>query len=231
MFRFSHIEVSLTTQSLHLLKKIIDFVRSHSVNHNWTLEQKFTLSILIRWYLNTWKEKTILFNAYFIDAKLFADSSWLFSKKVIRAMWHDLSRKKDTDSTLKMIWQNIAFSKASSAWAVAQAALKHIANELDLVLQKWTSIFIDDFNIRILLIYQEISRSQRVTMRKSYHLSSWDSFFENEKDTIFSLVSKRWLNDIIQTSIKINIRQDKISLSTSSSSSRKSKLSYRIHNS
>ena len=130
----------------------------------------------------------------------------------------------------KMIWQNIAFSKASSAWAVARAALKRIANELDLVLQKQTSTFIDDFNIRISLIYQEILRSQRVTKRKSYHLSSQDSSFENEKSTIFSLVSKRQLSDIIQTSIKIDIRRDKISLLTLSSSSQKSKLSYRIRN-
>ncbi len=124
------------------MKKIIDFVRSHSVNHKWILEQKvtssilvcwylntwkerywvtimlndydewllcwmtmmndsyaewllrlvikminmlhkFTLSILICWYLNSWKEKTILFNAYFIDAWSFTDSSRLFSEKVI----------------------------------------------------------------------------------------------------------------------------------------------------
>ncbi len=130
----------------------------------------------------------------------------------------------------KMIWQNIAFSKASSAWAIARAALKRIANELDLVLQKQTSTFIDDFNIRIFLIYQEISRSQRVTKRKSYHLSSRNSSFENEKSMIFSLVSKRRLSDIIQTSIKIDIRRDKISLLTSSSSSQKSKLSYHIRN-
>jgi len=145
-------------------------------------------------------------------------------------MWHDLSRKKDINDTLKIIWQNIAFSKASSIWTVAQAALKHIANELDLVLQKRTSIFINDFDIRILLIYQEISRSQRVTMRKSYHLSSRDSSFENEKGMIFSLVSKRRLDNIIQTFIKIDIRQDKILLSTLSFSSQKSKLSYCIHN-
>jgi len=56
------------------------------------------------------------------------------------------------------------------------------------------------------------SRSQRVTKRESYHLSSWDSSFKNEKSMIFSLVSKRQLDDIIQTSIKSNIRQDKISL-------------------
>ncbi len=41
------------------------------------------------------------------------------------------------------------------------------------------------------LIHQEISKSQRVTKRKSYHLSSRDSSFKNEKSTIFSLVSKR----------------------------------------
>ena len=56
------------------------------------------------------------------------------------------------------------------------------------------------------------SRSQRVTKRESYHLSSRDSSFKNEKNTIFSLVSKRQLDDIIQTSIKNDIRQDKISL-------------------
>ncbi len=145
-------------------------------------------------------------------------------------MWHDLSRNKDINDMSKMIWQNIAFSKASSVWAIARAALKCIANELDLVLQKQTSTFIDDFNIRIFLIYQEILRSQHVTKRKSYHLSSQDSSFENEKSTIFFLVSKRRLSDIIQTSIKINIRQDKISLLTSSSSFQKSKLSYHIHN-
>ncbi len=72
--------------------------------------------------------------------------------------------------------------------------------------------------------------SQHVTKRKSYHLSSWDSSFKNEKSMIFSLVSKRQLDDIIQTFIKINIRQDKISLSTLSFSSQKSKLSYRFHN-
>ncbi len=67
------------------------------------------------------------------------------------------------------------------------------------------------------LIHQEILRSQRVTKRKSYYLSSRDSSFENEKSMIFSLVSKRQLDDIIQTSIKIDIRQDKILLFTSSS--------------
>ncbi len=103
---------------------------------------------------------------------IFVTSKLLLSKKVIKAMWHNLSCKKDTNDMLKMIWQNIAFSKASSAWAIAQAALKSIANELDLVLQKWTSTFINDFNIRILLIYQEISRFQHVTKRKNYHLSS-----------------------------------------------------------
>ncbi len=45
---------------------------------------RFMLSILIHQYLNTWKEKTILFNAYFIDAWSSTDSSQLFSKKVIR---------------------------------------------------------------------------------------------------------------------------------------------------
>ncbi len=45
---------------------------------------RFTSSILDRWYLNTWKEKIILFNAYFIDAWSFTDLSWLFSEKVIR---------------------------------------------------------------------------------------------------------------------------------------------------
>ncbi len=80
------------------------------------------------------------------------------------------------------------------------------------------------------LIHQEILRSQRVTKRKSYHLSSQDSSFENEKSTVFSLVSKRWLSDVIQTSIKIDIRRDKISLLTSSSSFQKSKLSHHFHN-
>ncbi len=45
---------------------------------------RFTSSVLIYQYLNTWKEKTILFNAYFIDAWLSTDLSQLFSKKVIK---------------------------------------------------------------------------------------------------------------------------------------------------
>ena len=44
---------------------------------------RFTLSVLVHRYLNTWKEKTILFNAYFIDARSFTDLSQLFSEKVI----------------------------------------------------------------------------------------------------------------------------------------------------
>jgi len=80
------------------------------------------------------------------------------------------------------------------------------------------------------LIYQGTSRSQHVTKRKSYHLSSRDSSFENEEGTVFSLVSKRRLSDIIQTSIKVGIRRGKISLLTSPSSSQKSKLPYRIRN-
>ncbi len=80
------------------------------------------------------------------------------------------------------------------------------------------------------LIHQEISRSQRVTKRKSYHLSSRDSSFENEKSTVFPLVSKRRLSDVIQTPIKAGIRRGKISLLTSSSSSQKPKLPHRFHN-
>ncbi len=230
MFRFSHVEVPLTTQSLHLSEEVTDFVRPRLVNHKWTLEQKFTLGILVRWYLNTWKEKTILFNAYFIGAKLSAGSSRLFSEKAIRAMWHDLSRKKDTDGTSKMIWQDTAFSKASSAWAVARAALEHIANELGLVLQKRTSTSIDGSDIRIPLIYQGIPRPQRVTKRKSYHLPSRDSSSENEEGTVFPLVSKRRLSDIIQTPTKAGTRRGKISLLTPPSSSQKPELPYRIHN-
>ena len=45
---------------------------------------RFTSSVLNHWYLNTWKEKTIIFNAYFIDTRSFTDLSRLFSKKVIR---------------------------------------------------------------------------------------------------------------------------------------------------
>jgi len=230
MFRFSHVEVPLTTQSLHSSEEVTDFVRPHLVNHKWTLEQKFTLSILVRWYLNTWKEKTILFNAYFIGAKLSAGSSRLFSEKAIRAMWHDLSRKKDTDGTSKMIWQDTAFSKASSAWAVARAALEHIANELGLVLQKRTSTSIDVSDIRIPLIYQGIPRPQRVTKRKSYHLPSRDSSSENEEGTVFPLVSKRRLSDVIQTPTKAGTRRGKISLLTPPSSSQKPELPHRIHN-
>lgn len=230
MFRFSHVEIPLTTQSLHVSKEVTDFVRPHLVNHKWTLEQKFTLSILVRWYLNTWKEKTILFNAYFIGAKLSAGSSRLFSEKAIRAMWHDLSRKKDTDGTWKMIWQDTAFSKASSAWAVARAALENIANELGLVLQKRTSTSIDSSDIRIPLIYKGIRRPQRVTKRKRYHLPSRDSSSENEEGTVFPLVSKRRLSDIIQTPTKAGTRRGKIPLLTPPSSSQKPELPHRIHN-
>ncbi len=45
---------------------------------------RFTSSVLDRWYLNTWKEKTILFDAYFIDARSSTGLSRLFSEKVIR---------------------------------------------------------------------------------------------------------------------------------------------------
>jgi len=227
MFRFSHVEVP---QSFHLSEEVTDFVRPHLVNHRWTLEQKFTLSILVRWYLNTWKEKTLLFNAYFIGAKLSAGSSRLFSEKAIRAMWHDLSRKKDTDGTSKMIWQDTAFSKASSAWAVARAALEHIADELGLVLQKRTSTSIDGSDIRIPLIYQGTRRPQRVTKRKGYHLPSRDSSSENEEGTVFPLVSKRRLSDVIQTPTKAGTRRGKISLLTPPSSSQKPELPHRIHN-
>jgi len=100
---------------------------------------------------------------------------------------------------------NVSSSISSKSSMFKKHALKHINK----VSNESTS----------LLIHQEISRSQRVTKRKSYHLSSRDSSFENEKSTIFSLVSKRRLSDIIQTFIKFDIRQNKISLLTSSSSS------------
>ncbi len=45
---------------------------------------RFTSSAFVHRYLNTWKEKTILFNAYFIDARSSTDLSQLFSEKVIR---------------------------------------------------------------------------------------------------------------------------------------------------
>lgn len=115
MSRFSHVEVPFKTQSLHLSEEVTDFVRPQLVNHKWTLEEKFTLSILVRWYQNNWREKQLLFNAYFIGTKLSAGSSRLFSEESIRAMGHHLSHKKDTDGTWKMIWQDTRFSKASTA--------------------------------------------------------------------------------------------------------------------
>ncbi len=80
------------------------------------------------------------------------------------------------------------------------------------------------------LIHQEIPRPQRVTKRKSYHLPSRDSSFENEKSTVFPLVSKRRLSDVIQTPTKAGIRRGKISLLTPPSSSQKPKLPHRFHN-
>ncbi len=45
---------------------------------------RFTSSAIVRRYLNTWKEKTILSGAYFTDARPSTGPSRLFSEKAIR---------------------------------------------------------------------------------------------------------------------------------------------------
>ncbi len=255
MFRYSHIEVSLTTQSLHLLKKVIEIVKSHSVNIKWTLKQKFTLSMLVRRYLNTWKDKTILFNAYFIDAQLFADSSRLFSEKVIRTMWHDLSHKKDTDDTSKMIWQNIAFFKVSSAWAEISACHK----EKKLMLSSQDSSFHNKKKIQLDWrlstseddCYSTLTWTMSIIRERffsvfSHHLFLFLHFLEFSQKRAFAFILHTLFTAIhyslyyshyysLSVSIAFMIvstrRQNRVNVDiASSSSSQKSKLSYRIHN-
>ena len=85
---------------------------------------RFTSSVLNRWYLNTWKEKTILFNAYFIDARSSASSSRLFSEKVIRARWHDLSRMKNVWSrVMKSVWSRVMKRARSKVMKSARTML------------------------------------------------------------------------------------------------------------
>ncbi len=77
---------------------------------------RFTPSVLGRWYLNTWKEKTILSGAYFIGARPSAGPSRLFSEKAIRARWHDLSRMEGVWSgAMEGVWSGVMKGARSGA--------------------------------------------------------------------------------------------------------------------
>ncbi len=170
-------------------------------------------------------------------------------------MWHDLSRKKDTDDTSKMIWQNIAFSKVSSAWAETSAC--HKGKEL--MLSSRDSSFHNKEKIQLDWrlsaseggCYPALARAMPVTRERPSSVSPHHLFlflhplgFSQRRAFAFILLT---LSTAIHyplyyshyyplpvptaSMIASTRRQDRANADTaSSSSSQKSKLPYRIHN-
>ena len=215
---FSHIEIPLK-QSLALSDNEINRFKRPVVKHKWTLEQKLTLSILVRWYSNNWRDKTRIFNAYFHGARLPENANRSFSENVLRAMWHDIDHKRHINSTLQTIWLNTAFSPSSSDWAVPRAALEDCAVKLDLSLQKHTSL--NDSDTREYLVNEEPLRPQRGTKRKRCVHSFRGLSFDNESDFNYTPLHQRRLHSPLQIPSKAGIRRSEAQLLTPPSSSQR----------
>ena len=96
----------------------------------WSLERKITLAILAQWYLNNWKERTILFNAYFRGEEFFTVRESWFSENILRSMWCHLKGGQRTNGAREIQWYETEFCINSSAWAATRAALEETAREL-----------------------------------------------------------------------------------------------------
>ena len=64
---FSHVKISIRQSSDLSNQNSIILIKA-LVNRKWTLEQKFVLCILVRWYIDSWNDKAMIFNAYFQDS-------------------------------------------------------------------------------------------------------------------------------------------------------------------
>ncbi len=194
---FSHVEIPIRQPSDLSNQNSIIPIKA-LVNRKWTLEQKFVLCILVRWYMDSWNDKAMIFNAYFQGA---ADRP--FPENVLRSMWHELAYKRHGNGIMEIIWQDTAWSLSSSAWAAARAALEDIASERGLTLQKRTR---EESEITGSKAHKATPSSPGNTKRKRCVLPVRCSSPENEASLMFPQVRRSCLNNIFETPIKSRIR-------------------------
>lgn len=138
MYYFSHVEIPLVGEILEPSGDKAQRPTKPLINHLWTLEQKVILCILARWYTNNWRERTLLFNAYFELHETSRTCGRPMSETALRSMWCHLKNGRGAKQAWKTVWHDTAFSTTSNAWAAARASLECIASELGLIMLRRT---------------------------------------------------------------------------------------------
>ena len=114
-----------------------DIQENVSLNHSWTLEEKITLCILANWYAQTWKEHTLIFNAYFHTSETLSSRQRRnLSENCLRTMYWHLMNYYPTNGVKDIECYDTTFSDSSAAWAAARQSLEKIACELGIIVRK-----------------------------------------------------------------------------------------------
>ncbi len=100
--------------------------------HRWTIPQHTTLAYLARSYDNPWKDKTAIFNKYFINELRNPDR---LSSGALASMYWDMERGRTGKDAMRLL-QSTAFSFVTEPTRVDQDLIEQTATELGIQLIK-----------------------------------------------------------------------------------------------
>ena len=101
-------------------------------SHKWTVSHHLTLAFLASLYENSWKELTIVFNAFFSNELGHPDG---LSSAALASMYHDMKRGRTGKDAMGLL-QRTAFPFVSGPTCVDQNAIEQTATELGIQLIK-----------------------------------------------------------------------------------------------
>ena len=161
------------------------------LNHKWTLEAKITLAILAGWYLNSWQERTLIFNAYIQGADSPLNQGLHFSENVLRTKWWHLRNGEHTNGIKEISQYDTTFSDTSVAWAATRASLEEAAKELGITIHKRTT----ESRTHTL----QTPRHTRVVKRKRQNHSPGPEFSNDEEGMVPRIKSRSFIHNRVKT--------------------------------
>ena len=100
--------------------------------HKWTTCQHLTLAFLVRSYINSWKDRTVIFNKHFSSDLRNRNG---LSSGALSSMYHDMEGGRTGKEAWKIL-KATAFSFTTEATLVDQDLIQRTANELGIHLIK-----------------------------------------------------------------------------------------------
>ena len=186
---FSHIEISEAEQGSSILRHNDDRNNYTPLVHRWTVEEKIVLCLLAEWYTISWRDRWLIFNAFFRTP----ESSTLKCKRDapengLRTQYWHLRNDKPTNGTREIEWYDTEFSVSSVAWAATRSAMEEIGRELGIEVQKRSSEAIPSRTKTSR--YANVARVVKRKREKYYSPSGYGSS-DNEDALTYSHVRRR----------------------------------------